>query len=234
MITIRIDGLEQAINAIGNAGKQARFAAAKTLTRTAQKVGQRIERDMARTFDNPSRWIASKSTFVKQADKSTLTATVGVKDRQSLYVKEHFTAGVRGQKPYEKALTGMGVLPAGYKVVPGAGMKLDARGIPNRKQLAEIFGALRSRVGVYAKQGRGKKATAVLQGYFIVQAGGRGRMAPGVWMRHGRQIKPVMLFVRAAQYRKVLDLPKSAKEVVNQEFMRIFDAEFEQAMRSAR
>ncbi len=228
MITIKIEGLQAVQDRLGNLPKQARFAAAVALTRTAQQVEKRLRDDMAGAFDNPSPWIA-KGTFVQRADKATLTATVGVKDRQAVYVKEHFNAGLRGQKPYERALSGRGVLPAGYRAVPGAGLKLDARGIPNRAQLSEIFGALSAGVQVY--KGRGKKMQTV--GYFVVPVGKPNRLHPGIWWRSARQIKPMLIFVAAAGYDKILDLPKSAGEVVNREFAALFNAAFIEAMSTA-
>jgi hypothetical protein len=229
VISIKIEGLERTLAQIGNAGKQARYATAVALTRTAQAVEKRLKSDMERVFDNPSPWI-KRGTYMKRADKATLTAEVGVQARQALYVKESFMSGARGQKPYEKALAGMGALPSGYRAVPGAGLKLDARGIPNRKQLSEMFGSLASRMQVY--KGRGKRAK--LTGYFVVPVGASRRLAAGVWWRSGRAVKPILIFVRQAGYRKVLDLPRSAREVVNAEFARLFDAALAQAMRSAR
>jgi len=230
MISIKIEGLEKALQQVGNVGKQARYAAAVALTRTAQSVEKRLQADMAGEFDKPSPWIVKRGTYMKRAEKATLMAEVGVRERQSLYVKEHFLAGLRGQKPYEKALTGMGALPSGYRAIPGAGLKLDSRGTPNRKQLSEVFGSLASRMQVY--KGRGKRTQLV--GYFVVPVGASKRLAAGVWWRSGRVVKPILIFVRQAGYRKVLDLPKSASEVVNAEFARLFDAAMDQAMRSAR
>lgn len=214
---------------LADGNKQARFAAAVALTKTGKQVEKRLQADMQQSLNNPAPWVA-RGTFTKSATKADLTATVGMRDRQALYVKEHFLAGLRGQKPYEKALAGMGVLPRGYKAVPGAGLKLDARGIPNRGQLREIFGSLASRMQVY--KGRGKRVHA--EGYFVVPVGSRSRLHHGVWWRSGRSIKPMLIFVQAASYRKVMDLPKSAAEVVNQDFARLFGEAFDQATKTAR
>jgi len=231
MLTVKIDGLEALQRKIQEAGKQARYAAAVSLTRTAQAVEKRLQSDMAGTFNNPAPWIAKAGTFVKPANKQTLTAMVGLKDRQALYVKEYFNAGGgRGPKPFEKALSGMGVLPDGYRAVPGDGLKLDARGIPNRAHLREVFGSLASRMQV--AKGRGKRVQLV--GYFVVSVGSPARLHPGVWWRSGRAIKPVLLFVRNASYRRLFDLTRTAQEVVASDFDRHFAEAFANALRTAR
>ncbi len=229
MITIKIEGLQQVLNQIGNAGKQSRFAAAVALTRTAKQVETRLQQDMASTFENPTPWVL-KGTFTKSATPQTLTATVGSKDRQSLYVKEHFESGFRGQKPYELALVSIGALPSGYRAIPGSGMKIDNRGNPSRAQLRELIGSLSSRMQV--AKGRGKNTKLV--GYFAVMPGSLSHLAPGIYWRQGRAIKPMLVFVQQAGYRKVLDLPTIAADVVNKEFAQQFGLAFDQAMRTAR
>jgi len=229
MINIKIEGLEQVQRMLGNAGKQAKYAAAVALTRTAQKGEKRLQSELQKTLDNPTPWVA-KGTFVKSATKATLTSRFGVRDRQSLYVREHFTAGRRGQKPYERVLRGLGVLPEGYRTVPGSGLKLDARGNPNRTQLREILGSIKTRMAV--ARGRGKRTKLV--GYFAVMPGSKSHLQPGIYWRSAREIKPVLIFVNEAGYRKVMDLVKLAEKLVADEFEMEFKAAFDQAMRTAR
>jgi hypothetical protein len=229
MIKVEIEGLAKVEKAMGEAAKQARYAAAVTLTKTAKGVEKQLQKDMQATFDNPTPWIG-KGTFMERATKETLTATVGIKAKQAQYIKEHFFSGMRGQKPFERVLSGMGVLPGGYKAVPGAGLKLDSRGNPSRAQLKEIFGSLKSRVGV--AKGRGKKMQVV--GYFAVPVGSAARLHPGVWRRTGRQVVPVLIFVQAAGYKKLLDMQKIAEQVVAREFNSIFNAELQKALATAR
>lgn len=233
MIRIKVDGAEAVQRMIAAAGKQARYAAAVALTKTAQKVQAKLKDDMGRAFDNPSPWIA-RGAYIKSADPATLTAEVGIAARQTLYVKESFYSGSRNQKPYEKMLAGMGVLPAGYKTVPGKGLKLDARGIPNRTQLKELIGSVGSKMAVYRKQGRGKKASIEATGYFAILPGTRGRLAPGVWYRANRKLQPMLIFVRRADYKRVVQFEESAKKVADENFTNLFNAEFVAAMRSAR
>lgn len=226
---VHIEGLDGVQRMLGNAGKQARFATAVALTRTAKKGADRLGQEMQRQFDRPTPWIA-KGTFSSGAKPATLEAKFGVKDRQSRYVLEHFTAGARGQKPYERVLRGLGILPDGYRAVPGAGLKLDGRGNPNRAQLKEAIGGVKSRMQV--AKGKGKRMKLI--GYFAIQPGASSRLVPGIYWTSGREIKPVLIFVNAAHYRKRIELVKLAEKLVAQEFQSEFSKAFEQAMRSAK
>lgn len=196
------------------------FCTAVALTRTGKELQKILEAEVRRVFHQPTPWVA-KGTFVKPATKQSLTATVGFKDRQSLYIKEHVTSGRRGQKPFERALSGLGVLPSGFKAIPGAGMKLDSRGNPNRAQLREVFGALRSGLGRYGK--RGKNIYRV--DYFAIHPDSPSHLPPGLYKRiNNRAIVPVLVFVPDAGYEKRLDLEalaaKHAQGIFNREFER--------------
>jgi len=214
-----------------NAGiKQARYAAAVAITKTGKAVEKRLQTDMQQQFDRPTPWVA-KGTFVKPATKQTLAAVIGMRPRQAMYVKEHFGGGHRGQKPYEKALAALGVIPSGYKAIPGAGMKLDSRGNPNRAQLKEVLGSLKSGMGRYGKRGK----TIYRVGYFVIQPGNVSRLQPGVYKRiNNRAITPALVFVSSAGYRKRLDLARIARDVVAKDFNVIFAAEFNKALSTAR
>ena len=124
----------------------------------------------------------------------------------------------------------MGILPAGYKAIPAAGMKVDSRGIPNRAQLKEMFGSLRTRIGV--AKGRGKRMQVGT--YAAIPAGTRSRLKPGIYYRTQRGIKPVLIFVPAAQYRKRMDLGQLADDVVGRDFEALFASAFAEAMATAR
>ena len=228
-IKIDIQGLDDVQRMVGNAAKQAKYALAVALTRTAREAEKQLQKDMVGTFDNPTPWIA-KGTFTKSATKQTLTAVVGIKDRQTLYVKEHFDAGQRGQKPYERVLQSLGVLPAGYRTVPGSGLKLDSRGNPSRSQLKEILGSVKTRMAI--AKGRGKRVALV--GYFAVLPGAKTHLSPGIYWRSARAIRPVLIFVQAATYRKTLDLVKMAERVVAEKLPGEFSTAFDQAMETAR
>lgn len=230
MITVKIEGLAKLQKQLNDLQrKQIPFATAVALTNTAKAVGKQLTQEMARNFDKPTPYTL-KSTFVSPAKKSDLKAIVGLKDKgmrvpPSVLLKEHFSGGHRGNKPMEKALAGMGVLPTGWRVIPGAGMPLDQFGNARRSALREIFGSLKSRASVY--KGRGKRMQLV--GYFLIPVGSDSHLAPGVYLKTGREIKPMLIFIKAASYRKVLDLERIATDVVGKEF----EGEFSRALANA-
>lgn len=237
MIRVEIKGLDQVKRHLSAVQKQARYAAARALTSTARIVEENLQGEMAGKFDRPSPY-TRRATFATSASKATLTARVGIKDRAAaggtppaVLLKEHFGGGARGNKPMEKALASLGALPPGWRVVPGAGMKLDAFGNPPRKAVAEVLGALRT--GMRVHSGRGKKATTI--GYFVVKPGSHSHLAPGIYRRTNRDaIAPVLLFIQAARYVSRFNLRRIAETAVRKNFDREFARAFDQAMRTAR
>lgn len=238
MLTVKIEGLEELKRSISDMGrKQVAFAAAKALTKTAKAVEKRFQSDMAGAFKSASPYV-KRSTFSTSATKTNLTATVGLKDQKpsggtapAVLLKEHFTGGLRGNKPFEKAIASLGAMPRGYRAVPGNGIKLDAYGNPSRKDIGEMLGSLRTRMQVF--KGRGKRA--MLVGYFIVPVGARSHLSPGIYKRMAnRVIKVMFLFVRRAAYQKLMDMERSTREVVAREFQPNFDSAFADAMRTAK
>lgn len=243
MITIKIDGLDKVQRMIGEAGKQAKFAAAVALTKTAGKIRDELQAEMARDLTSASPY-SLKSQFISPAKPAKLEAIVGIKNFKpsrgvapATLLKEHFDGGVRGSKPMEVAMRALGALPDGYRVVPAGGMKLDRYGNPNKAMVAEVLGGLRSGMRVFS--GRGKRAAEF--GYFVapVQRTARSRnLTPGIYRRVARSgskaIVPVFLFIRAPGYRKLFDLPALGRRVVERDFNSIFNAAFTAALRTAR
>lgn len=236
MITIRVDA-KAATQFLDDAQKnQIPFATAVALTRTAKQVQKSLQNEMAGRL-NASPY-TKRSTFSTSATKSNLQAIVGIKDKKpaggtapDVLLKEHFGGGSRGNKPMEKAIASLGLLPGGWRIVPGAGMPLDAYGNPRRNAVRELIGALRSRVQVY--KGRGKRAGLV--GYFAVPVGGSAAsLAPGIYWRKGRALRPMFLFVPSTSYTSRFNLPGIARQVVGEKFGSQFDAALTQAMGSAR
>lgn len=238
MLTVKIIGWEEIKRGLSDiAAKQIPFAAAQAITKTAKSVEARVQSDMAAAFHTASPYV-KRATFSTYASKKNLSATVGLKDQKpsggtapAVLLKEHFTGGPRGNKPFEKALITMGVMPAGYRAIPGSGIKKDAYGNPSRKEIGEMLGALRS--GFQVWKGRGKKV--VLTGYFVILVDTRSRLAPGIYRRINKGvIAPMFIFVNKAAYHKAIDLQHSANEVVQREFQPNFDKAFVDALRTAR
>lgn len=226
--------------------KQIPYATAVSLTRTAKDVEAELKRSMMSGLDSPSPYTA-RSTFSTSAKKTNLQAIVGIKDKKpaggtapAVLLKEHFGGGVRGNKPMEKAIASIARLSGGVRVVPGAGMPLDAYGNPKRNAVREVIGALRSGMNIHKKRiayGTGQFTTTA--GYFIAMINNprTKHLAPGIYRRYGqagRAIIPVFLFIQSAGYRKRFDLPRLAQRVVASKFDAHFSASLGNALATAR
>lgn len=241
MISINVsDNIKDVTRGLDDfARRQVPFATAKALTDTAKGVQAELHREIKSVFDRPTPWI-QRSPVIERATKGKLTATVGVRDKgeratPAKYLKEHFSGGARGNKPMEVAMRSMGILPAGWLVVPSEdGVQKDAFG---NVSPAIVRGILRE----LQAGGRRQKA-GVSYRLFVVRPGQADKrtrhLAPGIWsiVRSGDQslMKPVFLFVARATYRKVLDLPRIAQKVVGKDFERNFRAALDMALRTAR
>lgn len=238
MLTVRIEGFDELKRKLNDmAVRQVPFSTSVAINKTAAQVDERLKRDMFGAFKSPSPYV-SRSTFIQRSTKANLTAVVGLKDQKpsggtapAVLLKEHFTGGLRGNKPYEKAIIALAGMPKGWRAIPGAGIRKDAYGNPSRKEIGEMLAVLRTRMQVW--KGRGKKAALV--GYFIIPVGAHSHLAPGIYKRVARgALAPMFVFVKQAAYRKVLDMQRIGDEVVKKEFQSNFDAAFADAMRTAR
>lgn len=163
--------------------------------------------------------------------------------------------GQRSVKRFERALQRIGALPPGWMAVPASGAQLDAYGNMNRGQIVQILAALQAfgeqgyRANMDAK-GRARLARGSKRSYgreYFVSHGrgwrqgtgswkhGRTQHLPaGVWMRQGgglgKALRPVLIFVRGAQYKSRLQFHRTVIEYAQREF----PAKFDRAMRSVR
>lgn len=225
------------------ARKQVPFATARALTATGRDVRQGLTNTMGSVFASPTSFVM-RSPFSTVATKAKPEVTVGIKDQgngrasPADYLKEHFSGGARGFKPMELAMQSIGALPGGWRAIPAAGMKLDRNGNPNRNQVREVLGALKSAMRVHS--GKGKRAQTIT--LFVRPVNGAPKriehLAPGIWQRtntaSGAKLEPVFLFVRGADYQKVIDLPKLTAEIVQAKFAGHFDTAMQDALRTAR
>lgn len=235
MITITVDNRQTTRWLNDLQRKQIPFATALALTRTGKLVEKALQTEMAGKLDASP--YAKRSTFSTSANKINLEATVGLKDKKpaggtapAVLLKEHFGGGMRGNKPMEKAIAALGAMPTGWRVVPGAAMPLDAYGNPKRNAVREVIQSLRAKTQIY--KGRGKRVALV--GYFVIHVGASSHLQPGIYMRKGREVSPMFLYIKSATYRKRFDLPALATRVVANEYSNQFDAALSSALATAR
>lgn len=168
------------------------------------------------------------------------------------YLGTQIDGGARKAKRFGKALQAVRVLPQGWLAVPGQRAKIDAFGnqsIGEIRQILSFFDAAQMTAGSTqnmgakgrAKKLAGTRKTAGFE-YFAVQPGDRrtftrangksGTKAaqPGIYRRTlydlGSRIEPIVIFVRAANYRRRFDFYNIAKA----EGDRILQAELKRAV----
>lgn len=249
MITVSVtDNLKDTLRGLDDlALKQAPFATAVALTRTAKGGSVSLQAELPRVFDNPTPGIA-RGTFSTSATKAKPAAEFGMRDKENArgfspakYTAEHFSSGARDLKRFERALVAIGAMPDGYKAMPGEDMEIDRYGNPDKKKIIEMLATLRAGSKLGAFTGRGKKQKLVA--YFVVQPGASdprvGGMLPGVYRRISSGTsqsvaRAVFIFVRNTAYDRRIDLPSLARDVINREFGQHFSTALAQAVSTSR
>lgn len=233
------------------ARNQVPFAASVALNRTAESVQKREVHEMKDVFNKPTPYTLS-STYIKRASKRELQATVGLKEFSgkgipaTKFLAPQITGGSRRMKRFEKALRAVGKLPEDYLAVPGSGAQLDAYGNIKPSQIVEILSYFRAfpeagyRANMTDKtRARKAKGTKSKRGYaYFIGRPGRGRGPLGVWQRvsfgFGSALKPVLIFIRGAQYEQTLDFAFVATTTIEREFPEHFEAALRSAVATAR
>lgn len=254
MIKIEITGLDQVKRQLGGLAKQANFAAAKALNTTAFAVNAEIKKSMASTFQGGATAYTLRAFQVEKASKASPTAKVmlrtdapagGTRYNQAL---EHLFTGnrTRDWKKLEGWLKAHGLMPRGMMAVPGRGCSLDGRGNISKTALKEMLNVLKAparNLRVYRKTGGGKEVKAV--GYFVILPSAGSRLDPGIYKRIDSQlssagkpsssaITPMLMFVRPGTWRQFVDLEPIGNQVAARTLQPAFDAELEQALKTAR
>lgn len=253
---VKVDGFDRVRRTVDAMGKQAAYAASRALNTTAFEVMREGRRKIESTLDKPTRWTVTSWYVRKKATKRELVATVGWSDylanKQSnaadYYLAQHFFGGTRHYKAFENKLRRAGVLPDGLNAVPGRAAEemgmMDGRGNMKAGVIVAILSALQALSGPGHSgnaSGRKRQSANKRAARQVYWAGKPGPNTPmGIWaldesFRNGRgRLRPVMIFVRRAIYRKRLDLKAISDAVVARTFDREFDKELDAAMRTAR
>jgi hypothetical protein len=224
-----------------------RRAAREALNRVSDIAKGEVTQEMARVFDRPVPFTL-RSLRVYYANTATLTAKLWFRqrsaDRDKPWAVPQIEGGSREMKPMELRLMRANLLPKGWLVVPGQAMPLDAYGNMNRGEVSRILNVL----GTFTEAGYSKanektrerlrKGTKASYGfaYWVNPVPGRRghqpHLLPGIYRRiytpFGQAIKPMMIFVERATYRRRLDFFRIVERAADANF----SAEFDKAMHS--
>ena len=199
-------------------GRLVPYAAATALTRTAQQAAKVDLPDAMRAaFDRPTSYTLN-SLYVKPANKDNLSARVNVKNvtangiAPERFLQAEVEGGSRGEKGFERALRYAGILQAGERAMPGAGMALDAFGNVSGARVRSLLAGLKVRDG----KGRNGVFAGTIKG------------TRGIWLRTGgksnRGVSPLFIFTRTGPaYRARLDFTGIAEKAALTHFKPEFD-----------
>lgn len=249
---IRVDtNIPEVQAALKEAAAQVPFALMTAINKTAEHARSDTRTEMARVFDRPTPW-ALNSVRIQYASKTKLTAALAFKDKNSVdnsrtMVEPHVYTGRRHFKAFEARLEKIGLLPKGYNAVPGEGATIDANGNMSQGQISQILnvlGALTeagynkadSRTIARLKKGNVKKGIYGFE-YFVARVGSATHLQPGVYKRvitgFGTSLKPVLIFVKLANYKRTLDFYGKAGATINKQFPAYFNDAFDKAIKTA-
>jgi hypothetical protein len=225
--------------------EDAPFVTAYALTKTAQDIKAEEVKTMGQVFDRPTRFTLN-ALYVKTATKKDLSAVVEFKDGGGKsvpawrYLGPQVSGGGRQKKSHERRLERAGILRSDEYVVPGQGVELDAYGnmrgglierILSQLQAAEQFAGYQANETARSRKRNASKRTGR---YFLL----RGRGAPdGIYHRpagNTREIRPVMMFVKAPRYQKRFPFYEVAQKVFNDRFLMHARAGFERTIKPVR
>lgn len=236
-------------------GKQASYAAAVALTRTAQDTRADLRQEMRRVFDRPTAYTLN-SLYLKPARRDDLKAIVWLKHSAGR-VGEHYLlpqirGGDRELKRFEQILVRAGYMSGNERAVPGGAARIDRHGNMSAGQIVQILSQLRAfktvggtspnatnsaRSRKKREQGRyfvSLGQGVVSRGFGSWQRGGRSQHLPrGVWMATDSGVKPILMFVPHAKYRARYEFFKVADRFIKPRFAFHFDAELRKALRTA-
>lgn len=229
MIKVEIKGLDKTLAHIAGIGKQARFAAAVALTRTAKAVKDAMPAALERDLDRPTPF-TKRGMYIKPARRDDLAAEVGFMDRQARYLRYQIAGGTRTPGPRGIKLPGNIELNSFGNIPKGMIAKLKSAAHDGT-----LSKAISKRLGV----GNRRKGAAPIQLFYGKPTGRGWEKAPmGIWRRvpgsPGKLIPVIVFEDTPARYKPRFDFRRRAEEVVRREWDRQFSMAFDQAMRSAR
>lgn len=240
---------------LGDVQKQVPFATALALTKTAQEVREGHQKTMRQVFDRPTQFTLG-SLYLQRATKQRLEARVWLKDgaRKQHYLLPQIEGGYRPPKRFEERLVRIGVMGASERSVPGSAAQIDSSGNMSRGQIVKILSQLGSQ-GVHgdtsmATNSRRSRAKRARTQYFVSRGPGEytgagswkngkhQHLPRGIWERtvfsSGTAVRPVLIFVSRANYRKVFDFFGIANRVIGQRFEPNFTSAMQVALKTAR
>ena len=214
-MTVEIKGLDKTSKYYRTMVKQIPFASMLTLNDLAfdslRALNKEIENKMK------VRKNTAKAFAVDKAKKTDLVATIRMKkDWHWLVLKHHYYGGESEQIGFEREMIKRGYMTDNHSAIPIKKM--------GKARYKTILNASRPSL-------KNNK-------YFVVKTKNKNKrsqhLAPGIYQRLKRKVKPIILFTQEAQYRKRFDMFATVEKVVNRRAEKYFFTNMEKAMKTAR
>ncbi len=212
-VAAQLQGLAEARGVMSDlAHKQMPFATVVALNRLAFGARQAWAKLAETVFDRPTS-LTKKAALYDKATLAKPTAEIKLRDEAPRgtppvkYLAPEVYGGSRPLRRFERWLIARGLMPRGMFAVPGAGAKLDAYGNLAGGQFTKILSALGAHPDVYSNttaNSRSRRKRTRGGQYFAVLVK-QGNLVPGIYERinfaFGSSVRPIVVYVRAPQYR---------------------------------
>jgi hypothetical protein len=230
--TRELDGLVKQLERLNERGIS--FATGRATNNVAFKIRDGWKERAAEVFDRPTRF-TSHSALVRRATRANPFARVFIRDEAGegiapqVYLQQQVLGGERRLKRHESALRSMGLLPTGFRAVPGNGLRLDRHGNVPGRTIKAILDEL------------SKAPNTGDRGLFALRAA-HGKLLPGIYRRRQKRagerfVTPLIIFVKAGRYTPRLEIFDYARDVMRREavpeFRAALTAEIERALAKA-
>lgn len=184
--------------------RQLPFATALALNLTAGDVRNTHKGLLPQIFDRPTRFTLNSLYYVGVSKRSNeMVSTVRFKDSsrsRAHYLMPQVEGGARPHKRFEKWLINRGIMTSDEFAVPAKGVKLDSSGNLSAGTVTQILSQLNVSPDAmqWETEKSRKRAGASRSRYFVPREG--SKLKRGVWMRKGKTISPVLIFVTGTNY----------------------------------
>jgi len=226
-MAIELRGLDETKKALATLSGQLPFATSLALNRMGKETLAAQKQEMRSKFDRPTPYTLG-ALFKTTATKTNLETRTRIKSpnpaeagqTEERYVGVQIWGGRRKDKASERRLRSQGLLPEGYQMVPGAGLKLDRYGNVPGGRVAAI---LQSLLG-------GSSYSKAAGTYVVGQVGG----TKGIWKVQRNKWVPIFIFVKRPTYQPLLDYYGVSEREFQKSWRDIFSQAVDDALSSAR
>lgn len=225
---IEVRGLSETKKFLATLAGQIPYATSLALNRTGKQVIEAQKEEMRRTFDRPTPYTLG-GLFQTGATKQKLETRTRIKSpspaeagqTEKRYIGVQIWGGRRLDKASEVFLKQRKLLPVGYQMVPGRGVRLNKYGNVTGGYMQSLLKALQ----IGYTRGKAKPT----QGDFFINKKGIFRK-----MKRSGEIRPIFLFVKRPEYDPLFDYYRVSEETFAKKWDEIFGDAIDQALRTAK